>query len=110
MMTTAVAVAANMNMNNCKVRAKGTIGNELNHRKAGHQYLQSTAGHVGTEGDRRAWLQHRCCTPMDCQCPILGRQDWWYGSCQDYWIGYLGDYLILWLGCSITIYSSDKQW
>src|SRR6266545_6945469 len=70
----------------CKVRAEGTMGNEPNCRKAGRQYLRSTADHVGTGGDGRAWLQHECCTPMDCQCPISGRQDWWYRSCQDYWI------------------------
>src|SRR6266545_7552761 len=53
------------------------------------RYLRGgTAGHVGTGGDRRAWLQHGCCVPMDCQCPISGRQDWWYGRCQDYLIEY----------------------
>src|SRR6266540_5614067 len=89
----------------CKVHAESTMGNEPNRRKAGHRYLQSTAGHVGTGGDGRAWLQHRCCAPMDCQCPISGRQDWWYRSCQDYLIGYLVGYLILWLRCStIGIY------
>jgi len=61
--------------NVCKVYAEGTMENKMNCRKAGHQYLWSTVSHVGTGGDRRAWLQHRCCTPIDCQCPISGRQD-----------------------------------
>ena len=78
----------------CKVCAEGTVENEMNRGKVGHRYLRSTAGHVGTGGDGRAWLQHRCCTPMDCQCPISGRQDWWYRSCQDYLIEYLVGYLI----------------
>ncbi len=60
----------------CKVCAKGTMGNKLNCGKVDHQYLRSTADHVGTGGDGRTWLQHGCCTPMDCQCPISGRQDW----------------------------------
>src|SRR6266511_3167100 len=59
----------------CKVHAKGTTENELNCGKVGRWYLRSTMDHVGTGGDRRAWLQYGCCAPMDCQCPILGRQD-----------------------------------
>ena len=81
----------------CKVRAEGTAGNELNHGKAGRQYLQSTVGYIGTGGDGRALLQHECCAPMDCQCPISGRQDF---DTRIYLIGYLVGYLILWLRCS----------
>src|SRR6266545_5651873 len=52
-------------VDSCKVRAEGTVGNEPNRGKAGHQYLRSTAGHVGSCWDRwrqkgltSAWMLH----------------------------------------------------
>ena len=59
-------------VSNCKVRAKGTAGKRAEPWKSGSSAPSEHCGSCWDKRNGRAWLQHGCCTPMDCRSPISG--------------------------------------
>src|SRR6266542_4113196 len=55
-----------------KVRAKGTVGKRAEPRESGSSAPSEHCGSCWDKRNRRAWLQHGCCAPIDCRSPILG--------------------------------------